>query len=94
MQGDKIRRRDGWVPNQNQYDLAFGPRSPATPDGDSVIALLHTFGLEHSSSQRSTTPTDNVCLGNKSASGSSNNQMQDGVWLKMESAKPDSEWNS
>ncbi|CAL9772569.1 unnamed protein product [Musa acuminata subsp. burmannicoides] len=80
VQGDKIRRRDGWVPpNRNQYDLASGPRSPATPDGDSVIALLHTFGLEGSSSQHSTTPTDNVCLGNKSASGSSNNQMQDGV---------------
>ncbi|CAL9104283.1 unnamed protein product [Musa textilis] len=56
VQGDKIRRRDGWVPpNRNRYDRASGPQSPATPVDDSVIALLHTCGLEGSSSQHSTT---------------------------------------
>ncbi|RZR74743.1 hypothetical protein BHM03_00042366 [Ensete ventricosum] len=76
---DKIRRRDGWVPpNRNQYDLASGPQSPAIPDDDSVVALSHALALEGSSSQHGTTLADNESLGNKSAAGSSNNQMQDG----------------
>ncbi|KAJ8470433.1 hypothetical protein OPV22_024776 [Ensete ventricosum] len=79
VQDDKIRRRDGWVPpNRNQYDLASGPQSPAIPDDDSVVALSHALALEGSSSQHGTTLADNESLGNKSAAGSSNNQMQDG----------------
>ncbi|XP_064949668.1 la-related protein 1C-like isoform X1 [Musa acuminata AAA Group] len=58
VQGEKIRKRGDWMkwmmpPTPNQYDLASGSQSPLTPGYDSVIAHMHTFGLDEGSSHHS-----------------------------------------